>query len=182
MKARTLIDPGCTSMVVSSRYVRQHALERIQAAKPVKLKLADGKLVTSMTHLARLQTSIGDHVTEDLFWIADITGFDIIVGEPWMEEHNPSVDWAARTVTFNSDHCTRNCLWHGLPVKVTCRRDGNSRIENPDPYKKPPARHPKAPQTENITFISAYAAMAMARRDQDTFWKIGRASCRERVF
>ncbi len=40
----------------------------------------------------------------------------IILGLPWLEQHNPSISWTNRQIIQCSDFCLQNCL-RGMPVK-----------------------------------------------------------------
>ncbi|OMJ24401.1 Retrotransposon-derived protein PEG10 [Smittium culicis] len=35
---------------------------------------------------------------------------DMILGLPWLEIHDPDIDWKTRSISFNKDHCIKNCL------------------------------------------------------------------------
>ena len=82
------------------------------------LRLADDKLVPNVTHMAQVIIQMGDHT--DTIWalITDLGKYDIILGMPWLEEHNPSTSYRDRSFTFYSDHCRTNCLHKHRPVTV----------------------------------------------------------------
>jgi len=157
VKAEALPDSGCTGQVVSSKFVQQHRLETAVSKEPVHLRLANGKVVGVMDRMARVKSWIGDHVTEDWMWITELVGYDLIYGQPWLELHDPMTRWSERTFLFDSAHCTANCLLHGLPVRLMCDKNGYSKTETCKP----------APG-ENICFISADAAIAMGKRDEQS--------------
>lgn len=160
MKTDALGDNGCSGQVVSEAYVRSHRLDTIRVDKPAKLRLADGRVVGAMNTMARVKHWIGDHISEDWFWVTSLLGYDLIVGQPWLELHDPQTSWAKRTFTFNSDYCIGNCLSHGLPVILTCHKDGHSSVST------------VSPQPDNdVEVISAYAAVAMMRNHpEDAYW------------
>jgi hypothetical protein len=54
-----------------------------------------------------------------LFYVTKLGKYDIILGKPWLTDHNPYVNWSENIVTFKSDHCRTYCLTKGclqLPV------------------------------------------------------------------
>jgi hypothetical protein len=60
--------------------------------------------------------------------VTDLVGYDVIVGQPWLETHDVVKRYSERTITFCSTHCTDYCLQRRLPVQVTCKRNGKSEI------------------------------------------------------
>jgi len=34
----------------------------------------------------------------------------MIVGKPWLRQHNLTIDWSKNSITFSSPHCYENCL------------------------------------------------------------------------
>lgn len=110
ISASALPDSGCTGTIVSASFARRHALETAVVQKPASLRLADGKMIGTMTHMAKLPTAIGGHHSEDWHWITDIIGYDVIFGQPWLERHDPTIRWSERAISLDSDYCRRNCL------------------------------------------------------------------------
>ncbi|TIA47146.1 hypothetical protein D6C77_10332 [Aureobasidium pullulans] len=56
-------------------------------------------------------------------YVANLGGKrDLILGVPWMERHNASLDWQQRTISLHLDHCRHHCLktGGGLPMLVPC--------------------------------------------------------------
>ena len=54
---------------------------------------------------------MGDHTEKNVrFYITKIGHYDLILGKPWLSQHNPHVDWEKNTVTFKSKYCRSHCL------------------------------------------------------------------------
>lgn len=70
----------------------------------MSLKLADSKVIDALLHMVNLIIMFGTHTSEDWHWVTDIIGFDIIVGQPWLEKHDPVIRWNERSMTFKSDY------------------------------------------------------------------------------
>lgn len=156
-KADTLPDDGCSGQVVSRNFVTQHKLPTVKSTRPVQLRLANGKIASNMDTMALVKLHIGDHYSEDWMWVTELLGYDLIIGQPWLETHDPIKRYSDRTITFCSDYCTANCLTHGKCVQVACARDGKSHVTNITPAMR-----------DNIALISAEAALAFGRRDEST--------------
>lgn len=48
-----------------------------------------------------------------LFYVTKLGKYDIMLGKPWLTDHNPNIDWTTNIVTFNSDHCRKHCMEKG---------------------------------------------------------------------
>ena len=47
--------------------------------------------------IAKVKIHIGDHISEEWCWVTDIIGYDLILGQPWLEQHNPVIQVAERS-------------------------------------------------------------------------------------
>lgn len=45
--------------------------------------------------------------------------FPIILGLPWLQAHNPQIDWKSGSVKFQSAYCQRHCLETSPPSPAT---------------------------------------------------------------
>ncbi|EFQ88174.1 hypothetical protein PTT_16072 [Pyrenophora teres f. teres 0-1] len=81
--------------------------------------------------MTRVHVTFNTHHEQVLAYVTKVSGVQMILGTPWFQVHNPQVDWETMSITFNSDHCIRNCLENYKP--------------SPPAYELKKARHPKAP-------------------------------------
>jgi len=54
--------------------------------------------------------------------VANLQNHEVILGVPWLREHNPTIDWNDKRITFNSERCTTWCL-KGSPVAYAVPQD-----------------------------------------------------------
>src|ERR1700727_2186219 len=55
--------------------------------------------------------SIGHHQELALFFVTNLARDNpLILGVPWLQTHNPDIDWPAMRLLFSSDHCRRNFI------------------------------------------------------------------------
>jgi hypothetical protein len=60
---------------------------------------------------------IGGHEENCLFFVTRLSpDTPLIFGLPWLQRHNPTIDWAEMSLTFNSWYCRRFCCQ--LPVSA----------------------------------------------------------------
>ena len=53
---------------------------------------------------------ISNHRELATFQVANLQHHEVILGMPWLREHNPIIDWKEKKITFNSKRCTTFCL------------------------------------------------------------------------
>jgi len=53
--------------------------------------------------------------------ITNIGQSEIILGTDWLQAHNPSIDWGAKTIKF--DRCPPHCHPSAIEAKDRCDRD-----------------------------------------------------------
>jgi len=122
--------------------VKQYNITTYKLRYPRRLKLADGLAVTSVTDyfVARMRT--GYHVELATFFITKLTAATpVILGFPWLQQHNPAIDWNTPSVLFHQPQCSQNCLMAGArhafaeiaaPAQTRLRRFQASVEEVPD--------------------------------------------------
>jgi hypothetical protein len=158
-KFRTLIDSGSEVDVLDPSIVRALKLRTFKLSKPVSLHLADKTLYQTITEAALAPLRIGEHEEEHLFYITPLPELKIVLGDPWLQDHNPHVDWVEQSLYFNAACCfAKGCLSHARPYKAYAHDS--------------PIRYAKRVSTEgpDICFISARLFFAIAkRRDHHSF-------------
>ncbi len=155
-KIHCCTDTGASAKsFVDSKFAKFHKLPLVALTKPLKLRLADGTIAGVIIHAARTILSFEDHLEELYSLVTPLAKFDMILGMPWMELHDPQVSFGQRSCTFNSDHCITNCLRHRKPVTISSISAGKKPLSpSPDRYG-------------DIAEISAYAFTKMAERDEN---------------
>ena len=146
-----LLDNGSEGDLVDYSHARKLKLPTLKLNTPVPLCLGNGKLYRTITEAVLVDLEIGDHHEQLLCYLTDIPRYQIILGDKWLREHNPVIDWQERSITFNSSHCfEKGCLRLGRPC--TKHTTSNYTI-------KPPRASPI-----HVSMISAYAFYRLARR------------------
>jgi hypothetical protein len=104
-----LVDSGATSSFIDQTFVIQHNIPAIKKSTPVPVEVIDGRTITSgaITHeTTPLELYIGKHTEKIVLNIISTPHHPIILGLPWLEAHNPIIDWRSRTLTFSAQWCT----------------------------------------------------------------------------
>ena len=113
---RGLVDSGCSGRAfISKKFVQYHRLPTQPTPHPRTLLLADGRTADEIIEYTILPVSIGNHYEYCLFFITNLADeTPIIFGLPWLKRHNPYINWAAMSLTFNSWYCLAHCCPQGL--------------------------------------------------------------------
>lgn len=108
-----MIDSGATSNFVSFKAVSRIGLQKQEKQKKYPLRLVDGTLADfgMVTHETRTTPmKFGTHEEGISFDITDTGADEVILGMPWLQEHNPTIDWNTGRLRF--PRCT-----HDLPSR-----------------------------------------------------------------
>jgi hypothetical protein len=97
-----LIDSGATGDFVSSTFIERYHLDSRckDLASPLTVEVADGSVCTSsrvMTGVVMVDQDKELNCRCDLL-VLPLSGYDAILGMPWLEDVNPDIDWEVRTI------------------------------------------------------------------------------------
>jgi len=112
-----MIDSGATEDFIDREVCNKHGIKMIKAKEPREIYLADGKpsAMRSVTHMTKVPMDISSHRELATFQVANLQNHEVILGMAWLREHNPTINWNDKRITFNSERCTTWCL-KGSPV------------------------------------------------------------------
>lgn len=126
------MDSGCTGEAfVDAAFVKAHEIPTTPLPHPKPLYLADGELTDWIRETATLPLRIGAHNETVTFFVTPLAAENpIILGIPWLQRHNPAVDWNTLDVRFSN--CGLPCLPLGAPSLAPRAVEGAPRrIEPP---------------------------------------------------
>ncbi|KAL0157403.1 hypothetical protein M9458_048649 [Cirrhinus mrigala] len=113
IKTTALIDSGAAGNFIDADFVANNHLPTLSCSPHVSVAALDGRPLGS----GRIH-----HTTDDLtlhidpshretirFFIISSPRSPVILGYPWLNQHEPSISWADRTITRWSSHCHQHC-------------------------------------------------------------------------
>jgi len=157
IKATILADTGASEWgFIDKQFVKLNKLTTISLLVPCNLKLADGRLVQQVTQAAQVTIRIGSHFETGWAIVTQLKGYDFIHGMPWFEEHDPTANWANRSLTLKSDYCLANCLQPACPITVNSRSRSTPRMSPPSSTT--------SWQEQDIVQVSAAALLKLAKK------------------
>ena len=97
VRTEAMIDCGATGLAfINERLVRQHHLPMTPLEEIQELIAADGHAMKPITETVTITMKLKDHIEEITMFVANIGNHDVILGIPWLEQHNPAIDWKTR--------------------------------------------------------------------------------------
>jgi len=107
-----MIDSGVTEEFIDKEVCNKHRYKMIKATNPREIYLSDGKpsAMGPVTYMTRVSIDISSHRELATFQVGNLQNYEIILGMPWLREHNSTIDWNDKRITFNSEQCTTRCL------------------------------------------------------------------------
>ena len=96
--ALILVDSGASSDFISETFVARHHLPATQVEQRQTVTLADGSKCETAKVVEEVGVQMGEYKDCLSFLSLPLTGYDAILGMPWLEKNNPKIDWVNRRI------------------------------------------------------------------------------------
>ncbi|KAG7003723.1 Transposon Tf2-9 polyprotein [Fusarium oxysporum f. sp. conglutinans] len=106
---------------IDESWAKSQNLQFRPLKRPFEIEVFDGRPAESgqITHYVRAGLRIADHYQKNmLFYVTRLASYPIVLGMPWLKQHDPQVGFAAHTFTFNSPYCQKFCNTPAKPTKI----------------------------------------------------------------
>ena len=106
---KALLDCRATGLFMGKDFAEQEQIETKKLSVPIPVRNIDGTLNEAgpITEVADMVLRYQNHSERMVFAVTATRGEDIILGLPWLKEHNPEVDW--RTEEVKMSRCPAQC-------------------------------------------------------------------------
>ena len=106
-----MIDSGGTEDFIDREVCNKHGIKMIRAKNPREIYLADGKpsAMGRIIYMTKVPMDISSHRELATFQVANLQNHEVILGMPWLREHNPTIDWKDK-----GSHSTANDVRLGV--------------------------------------------------------------------
>jgi hypothetical protein len=108
----TLIDCGATGYAfIDQDFANGHELPLYPSKIPYALEVIDRWKISSgdITRLAKAYLSIHKHHEKLPIFITKLGYYPIVLGIPWLKQHDVAIYFASNLVTFRSQYCLAHC-------------------------------------------------------------------------
>ena len=111
-----LIDAGVDDNFIDIDLVWEHNLQVYQLDQPKRILAIDGQPIDSVTHKTQPLKLIllGNHHEQTELFVISTSLNTNVLGLPWLQTHNPHIDWMTASIRNWSDHCHRHCLFSAI--------------------------------------------------------------------
>lgn len=157
-----MLDSGAEGKAfIDQSWAESHNLRMHRLTHPITIEVFDGRPAESgqITHYVRIGMQIHDHRQKNMMlYVTQLGSYPIVLGMPWLKQHDPLISFGSHTLRFNSPYCQQHCNMPGLPSKVTAMHTVPAKIRQ---------RLKSAPEPLNqrdIFPVSLRAASMYARR------------------
>jgi hypothetical protein len=106
---QSLIDSGATGRFIDRGYVKTNQLTTQTLSTPIPVFNVDGTTneAGSITKVVDLVLRYKNHSERSLFAVTGLGRQNLILGLPWLQKHNPKIDWVAGEVKIS--RCSARC-------------------------------------------------------------------------
>ena len=95
-----LLDSGATGNFVSSAFVAEHQLVTSPLHQQDVVLLADGSEQKTSALVPQATVKVNSYIDKFDLVALPLSGYDAIIGMPWLDHYNPNIDWRARRLLF----------------------------------------------------------------------------------
>ena len=104
-----MVDSGAMGNFIHPQFVKEHKLVT-KTRTPLIVNDVNGYLLSRVDQQVEVQMKVGNHAETLTFDVAPLGKHNIVLGLPWLQQHNPTIQWTSGKVTFTSDYCKEHCL------------------------------------------------------------------------
>ena len=92
---KALLNSGATGLFMSKRCAQRGGFRLIKLDKPIQVRNVDGTENSggAITHEVEVNIYFKGHVERVQMDICDLGKTEVILGMPWLQAHNPEIDW-----------------------------------------------------------------------------------------
>ena len=124
---KVLIDSGASKNFARRQTVAKNsdkltdAMRESKGNGPVSVRLADGTVITVPKVQVDLAVKFEDFDSRERFIVLEMDKYDLILGMPWLEKHEPWIDWRGKSIGASRPMVSDRALVSNVPTSVRTR-------------------------------------------------------------
>ena len=103
--AMAMLDSGSAGSFISPRLVERHSLPTTPRERPLQVTHVQGGTVGLVTEQVVCRMDIGDHHETVTLDVVPLGKHAVILGLPWLQQHEPTISWRNGQMSFPSLYC-----------------------------------------------------------------------------
>ncbi|XP_072771297.1 uncharacterized protein KIAA0040 homolog isoform X2 [Nerophis lumbriciformis] len=141
-----LIDSGADESLMDWSLAAELGIKSEPLARPIRAKALDGKELFVITHVTELiRINIKDHEEKIRLYLFKAASHTLILGLPWLFQHNPQIDWRTGEIKAWGKDCI-DCFMGATHKKSVAQlnlfsANPTTESEYPDLKSVPPCYH-----------------------------------------
>ena len=122
---------------IDEGFAGQYQIPRFQLKKPRIVEVIDRRPIASgdINHLARATLSIQEHQENLPMFITALGHYPIVLGIPWLRQHNVGICFTCDIMTFGSQYCLAHCT--EFPTTIKAMQQDPPECNYSPPLQKP---------------------------------------------
>jgi hypothetical protein len=135
MAVKALLDSGATGLFIDSEFVQAKNMSTNRLPRAIPVYNIDGSLNHhgSVKETVDLIVRYQDHTERATFYVTALGGTPVILGHPWLQRHNPQINWKTGEVTMTG--CPSTCrIRHIQSQRKRRERTKQTKVED---YQEP---------------------------------------------
>uniref|UniRef100_A0A3Q2R0P7 CCHC-type domain-containing protein n=1 Tax=Fundulus heteroclitus TaxID=8078 RepID=A0A3Q2R0P7_FUNHE len=106
-KLSALVDSGCDFNLIDRSFVLQAKIETVPLSSPLQVCALGRGVLPQITHRTTSLEPVvlGNHRGRVTFLVFPVKQAPVVLGFPWLQHHNPQINWADRRVETWSPSC-----------------------------------------------------------------------------
>jgi hypothetical protein len=125
-KVTALVDSGCEAeLIISRRFAQGHGIAAAETARSCSGIALPDETILEATETDSLELDAGGVKSTCRSLVIEISAYDCVVGRPWLEKHNPLIDWRKNRLMiakngrrYDLDARKDPCVGKGKHVKL----------------------------------------------------------------
>jgi hypothetical protein len=125
-KVTALVDSGCEAeLIITRRFAAKHGIAAAETARSSSGIALPDETILEATETDSLELDAGGVKSTCKALVIEMTAYDCIVGRPWLDKHNPHVNWRKNRLMivkngrrYNLDARKDPCVGKGKHVKL----------------------------------------------------------------
>jgi hypothetical protein len=122
LSSYAMLDSGAAlKRVMDKKWALEQGLELKPLRQMIKVEGFDGRENEDgpITHYTIMTLRVDDHLEKkSMFLVTQLAHYPVILGLSWLKQHDPRVQFAEHSLTFNSEFCHGNCNTPAQPSKI----------------------------------------------------------------
>jgi len=133
VSVKALLDSGATGLFMNKKCAERGGFKLIKLGRPIIVRNVDGTGNSggSITHEVEVNLYFKGHVERVRMDVCDLGKTEVILGMPWLQAHNPEIDWEKGEVKMTRcpPICERYTGKKEMGPEIKKRRQGKKEIQ-----------------------------------------------------